>query len=192
MMWLTNAEKAQRIADARAAAKTEAEMAWAEGWRQPMKGRVCKLLGRVHTYVERDYLTEAVEAEFTKSINQQREVIVAKAEVMVADYKAGRLAKKNLGLTELERRLGCGRSMLAGAALDPVHRFHEQRQQCLDLWEEARKGAAPASGIQKKFCRCCNTTVLGQETINGFLPECWAEKQYWEAVDEGRMARLSA
>ena len=191
---LTNVEKAEIRAAARVAARAEAEAALADGWRMPQVRKVCKRLGRCGSYLKRHpWLADVVEAEFELAIKRQCDAIVAEAKVMLAERKAGRLVGV-MGLSELERRLGIKQRRLVQSASFPSHRFHKARKQCLKLWAKAkgRPAPTPAPAVKQEFCRCCNTRILNSPTINGFLPECWEEKQRWEAIDEGRLSRLSA
>lgn len=183
----------------RAAAKAEAESV---RWDQPSREKVYRRLDAHRNALLRADLIKVVDAEFADSLQRQRKAILAEGKAMMSAANAGRLNDAALSLSELERRVGCRKWLLSGAARTPGHRFHEVRNQCLALWgKTSRKGksvpqtvalSTPSAPRQQRFCRCCNTKVMGKATINGYLPECWAEYQRVVAIDEGRMARLSA
>lgn len=198
-----SAESAPKVDQVIAAMKAEIELARAEGWRVPRKSNICRTLGVRPDYFTRKPMDEVILAEFADSLEQQRRDILAEAKVMAKAFSAGAIEAGQLTLAELERRLGMKITMLIGSAVDPAHRFHKVRQQCLQLWEKVNPvdttkttkldAVVPVDAAPKRqMCRCCNTSVEGKKTINGYLLECWIEYRRAVAIDEGKMHRLSA
>jgi len=190
---LNDAEIARRETRAAEAARAQAMIAWRESWRMPLRGDIAVAMGVPRNYLNQLGLREVVDIEFGKVIDLQILQIMSTAQAMLNACEKGNMPVKKLNLSELERRLGCSTNMIAAHALKPRHRFNQARRDVLELWEKPQKTALPQTeGIpETRFCRCCNTSIAGKRTIDGYLPECWAEGQRWRLIDEGKLARVA-
>lgn len=207
MTKLTEIEINQRIARAANAAKVEAKTAWAESWREPRKTNVCARLNRHENYLNKRGASsssageiDAVMAEFSAVTEQQVEAILAEARAMAEDYAQGHILAKNLTLRNLEKRLGAWRDMLVRMGGNRRQKFYQARVECLKIFgnverlSKKKTMAQPAPVVavpERRFCKCCNSYIQGKRTINGYLPECWAEAERWRLIDEGKLSRAA-
>jgi hypothetical protein len=165
----------------------EAEQAWADGWRSPSRRNIEKAMSLSNGRIDAHPWADICKIQFQKIAARQSTEIINCAQEMVDDFDDGKLFANGLGIVELGRRLKISAGIMNGQKANngPLCGAILQAQEILSK----ARGQTVRGGLTRVTCQCC-LTPLGPDAVGPYAPECWAELQEAQRLDEIYTAEL--